>query len=422
MIKKLRWKFTIYAELSIFALLAIILVSINVANFVGVASNADQITLAIANGGGQFDNRPDKGPETPGENQQDINGDAGRPDFRPDPTSPDSPETKDSTRFFTVKIDANGSASLLPSAFKMNAVSDAEAIEWAKTIANNNKGWTRTYYRYRTYQLDSDPGAKYVTVIDQGRELSPSYRVLWASIIGSAAGLGASFIVLIFTSKRFVKPLEISDKKQKRFISDASHELKTPLTIISANAELIEMESGKNEHVDAIEHQVGKLTVMIRELNELARIEELDTIATKINVADIAAESFDAFKPAFEGRELKYESSIPDSIIANTNENAIRKLLSIILENASKYALSHVRFEIKEEGNRVIIVCSNDAELTDDGPMDRVFERFYRSDEMRGKVEGSGIGLSIAKGIVERLKGRIYAKAKDGEFIIKIEL
>lgn len=413
MISKLRRKFVIVAELSILALVAVILVSINVANFVMVANDADTITQTIADNKGTF--APQGG----------VPGEGGVPqpqDGNRDPMGPGSPETKDSVRYFTIKINNDGTAAPVERGFHMNAVTEEEAIAWSKTLASSNVGWTRTYYRYRSYTVADEPTAKYVTVIDQGRELSPSYRVLYASIIGSIAGLAVSFLVLLLVSKLFVKPLEVSDKKQKRFISDASHELKTPLTIISANAELLELEHGKDEKTDAIIKQVEHLTIMIRELNDLARIEE-QVEMEKIDIAPIGEESYDSFKPSFESKGLKATAAFPEKAELQCNEGLIRKLFSIVLENASKYALHYVDFQIKLEQSRVVIICKNDANLPSNGSLDRVFERFYRSDEARGSgVEGSGIGLSVAKGIVTQLGGRIYAYGENNEFVLKIEL
>ena len=418
MIKKLRRKFIIFAELSIFALLAVILVSINVANFVMVANDADTITQILADNKGAFPVREggqEGGPIPPEQTSQ-------TPQFNEGPMGPRSPETKDSVRFFSIKINADGTATPVERGFHINAVAEEEAIAWAKTLSSKSVGWTRTYYRFRAYTPADEPTTRYVTVIDQGRELSPSYRVLYASLIGSGVGLVVSLLILFFVAKQFVKPLEISDKKQRRFISDASHELKTPLTIISANAELLELEHGENENVAAIVKQVGHLTNMVRDLNDLARVGE-KTEKSKFDIATIADEMFRTFETSFQAKNIKATSNLPTSLEFESNEGLVRKLLSIVLENASKYALSYVNFSVKSEQSRAIIICKNDANLASNGPMDKVFERFYRSDEARGSsIEGSGIGLSIAKEIVTTLNGRIYAYGEGKEFILKTEL
>ena len=427
MINKLRWKFILYAELSIFALLSVILVSINAVNFGLVASDADKITYEIALNGGSFGpGRDHPRPDNPGEEYSGDNID-GRSQDRPFPDidlGPDNPEMPDSVRFFTVQIDENGIASIPQDFFHVNVVSQEEAIAWGKELLGTEKGWSHTYYRYRCYQLSNKPGYNYVTVIDQSRELAPSYHVLNASIIGSIAGLAISFLVLFFASKWFVAPLVASDKKQKRFISDASHELKTPLTIISANAELIELQYGENENAAAIHHQVRRLTEIIRQLNDLAKLEEEMLISEKFDICMVADEVIQTFSVAFKNKNIDFQHELPEGeLIVQKNESAVRALFSILLDNAAKYGLTHAKLSVYQQESRVVIRVSNDANDIEDGPLDRVFERFYRSDEARGgSIEGSGIGLSIAKAIVTKLGGRIYAKGKDGEFIIKVEL
>ena len=427
MINKLRWKFILYAELSIFALLTVILVSINAVNFGLVASDADKITYEIALNGGSFG--PGRDHHEPGNPNESVEGDIldGRDQERPFPDidlGPNNPEMRDSVRFFTIQIDENGIATIPTDSFHINVVSQEEAIAWGKELLGTEKGWSHVYYRYRCYQLSNNPGYTYVTVIDQSRELSPSYRVLNASIIGSVAGLAISFLVLFFASKWFVAPLVASDKKQKRFISDASHELKTPLTIISANAELLELEHGENENITTIHNQVRRLTTIIRQLNDLAKLEEETLLSEKFDICAVADEAIQNFSASFKNKNIDFQCELPEGeLIVQKNESAVRGLFSILLDNAAKYGLTHANLKIYQQESRVVIRISNDARNIEDGPMDRVFERFYRSDEARGNnIEGSGIGLSIAKAIVTKLGGRIYAKGKDGEFIIKVEL
>ena len=428
MIKKLRRKFILVAELSIFALLATILIGINSVNFSIVADRADEVLISLAEEGGSFrreeqlppdiQNQSGQGEQfVPGESEPFQGGDRGQ-------GRPDSPEMRASMRYFTVVFDENDNATIPTRGLEMATFTSEEAIAWARNLLGKKGGWTNTYYRFLNYEVASEPNNRYVSVVDVTRELSPSYNVLYASLIGSAFGLAVSLLVLIFVSKQFVKPLEESDKKQRRFISDASHELKTPLTIISANAELLSMEIGENESIATIEKEVARLTEMIRDLNDLARLEEQEQPVTdKIDLSLIAEETMNSFRPALEKKNIAVNMDIPDSLILMQNEANLRKLLSIIIENACKYALTHLDFKIKKEESRISIRMQNDAESIPDGPLDRVFERFYRSDFARASsAEGSGIGLSVAKAIVTQIKGRIYAKGKDGEFILKIEL
>lgn len=409
MYKKLRIKFVLYGMLSLFALLAVILGAINVTNFILVGTDADAITEQIAQNGGSFMN-PGMPP---------MGGEGGNP------MGPGSPETKDSTRYFTVAVE-NSEATVID--YKINAFTQEEIKSWGISLSKKNlsTGWSRTNYRYRLYSKSSEPTKKYVTVIDQSRELLPSFRVLIASIIGGVGGLGISFVVLFFVSKKLVKPLEDSNYKQKRFISDASHELKTPLAIISANNEILEIKYGQNEEIVAINKEVERLKKIISNLNLLAKLDDIkdeNIVRNEFSLSDLGNDIVHSFVSSFQTAKKEFRFEIEENLSYKGDEERIRELLSILIENALKYATSEASFTIKKESERIVIEERNDVKGIEGGPLETVFERFYRSEQARSSgAEGSGIGLSIAKQIVSLHKGRIYARGENGYFIIKVEL
>ena len=415
MIRKLRYKLVGYATASIFFFLLLILGTINLVNFAQVAEEADAITLNIAENGGAFE--PDEEPVPPGEGQ--APGPGGQPSPS-DPGGPRSPEIAASSRYFTVAFDKEGNGTLVAKKIMDQTVSDENAITWASTLLGKEKGWTDTYFRFRCYKYEKKD---YVTVLYFDRELGPSYRILYASIIGGVGGTVASFLLLTPLSSLFVKPLIASRKKQQRFISDASHELKTPLTIISAEKEILEIEHGETEASKSIGKQVARLTAMVKDLNALAAMDEgAKPILASFDLARTCGEMVDAFQGAFEKKGIAVETEIPETHPFNGDEVLIRQLLSILLDNALKYAKTQVDFHLYANGERTTIKMRNDADVPD-GPLDRVFERFYRSDEARASdSEGSGIGLSLAQEIVKTCGGRISAKGEGGCFIIKAEL
>ena len=415
MIRKFRRKFILVATASVFLLLAAILGAINIVNFTNLANNADQVTSLLAAEGGQFIPHNQSGsqqqPSQPGAGPQEGN----------QPADPISPETRMSTRYFTIKLDGAGSPSLVSMNLTEKTVTPEEALTWGASLAKpGSVGWTRTYYRYRCYAYENQT---YVSVIDYGRELSPSYTVLWTSLAGSLAGMVITFLVLIPISKILVKPLEVSVKKQQRFISDASHELKTPLTIISANNELLELEHGPSQATEAIDKQVSRLTAMVRNLNTLARIEEGEkAIYSDLDFSALANEVILPFEASFAAKNISFSAEISPNITLKGDADGLRKFLSILLDNANKYALSKAEFHLSRSGERIVVKVLNDAEGIENSSLDRVFERFYRSDLARASgVEGSGIGLSIAKEIVQAHGGRIMASGENGLFVIKAE-
>lgn len=437
MIEKFRRKFIIYASTSIFALILLILGTINLVNFGVLASNADEVTSLLASNGGVFQEREPRpepatnGNETPVASDNGQEGDSAPLDpsqqdpgqlgpGRHGPMDPINPETEMSTRYFTIRLDENGNATMVKFAMSENTVGADEALTWGASLASNQKGWTRTTFRYRTYQYNQQT---YVSVIDYSRELSPSYRVLWSSLIGGFAGLLVIVLALIPVSKILVKPLETSIKKQQRFVADASHELKTPLTIISANKDIIEAEYGESESTQAIAKQVTRLTGMVKNLNALARMEEEEKhLTSTFNLGALASDILMPYESAFMAKNVQFSAEIPEQIPFKGDEKMMGKLLGILMENALKYSLTTAEFHLYRNGERTVIKVINDAEGIEEGTLDRVFERFYRSESARASlVEGSGIGLSIAKEIVSAHSGRIIAKGENGKFIIKAE-
>ena len=419
MIKKLRKKFIIVSLLSVFALLTAILLVINLVNFSLVTDDADRVLEQMIVKGGGF-------PEgfIPGQNQG--NGDlqnapnAENGSFDPrGPKGPDSPELGKTTRYFTVTFDKEGT--VVDTQMKISAVSENDAVEWARSLLNKKNGWSKTYYRYRVWQNGDNLS---VTVIDQSRELLPSYRVLIASCVGEAVGLLVTFVVLLFVSKTVTEPVERSDRKQKRFIRDASFELKDPIVAIDASRETLEGRIGETEETALIAKEVGHLTKVVQGLDTLLLLEEPQKRErSEIDLSTLLNEAAAQYRSLMETHGKRLTLAVQDGVKLLGDPEAMEKLIGITLKNGSDYAETRFEVKLSQEGERIIMECVNDAPFLEDGPMDSVFERFYRSPEVRQSMpDGAGLGLSIAKEIVDLYGGRIRAEAKSGEFRLKIEL
>ena len=413
MIKRFRRNFWLIATASVFLFLGLILTTINVVNFSLVASEADRQTAMLAENHGRFDE------EQTGPSSQELppappEGEQGLP--------PWEAEKQASFRYFTVSFDEAGTGSIVALHFNANTVNEAEAIAWATSLkGGSTTGWTRNDYRYRIHYEGT---SQLVSVLDVSRELMPTRNVLYASIVGSIVGLLLTMGVLIPISKVLTKPLETSIAKQHRFVSDASHELKTPLTVISASAELLEMQYGKNEALETIQKQIRRLTEMVKNLNALAKMDEVDRIEGKqtVEMSLICNDILVGMEPAFKAKGINLNAIIEDGVLLSGDPAALKALVSLLLDNALKYGKTEVNIALAKKGNRVEISLDNDAEEIPEGSLDIYFERFYRADNARASIEGSGIGLSMAKEIVRAHNGRIVAFGKDGRFHIKAEL
>ena len=249
-----------------------------------------------------------------------------------------------------------------------------------------------------------------------------------ASVLVALAGLLAVFLLLLILSKRIVRPGAESYEKQRRFITDAGHELKTPLTIIGADLDLVEPELEGNEWLQDIRCQVRRLTGLTQDLIFLSRMEEETPPIQPIEfpLSDLTEEMAQSFQGLAKAQGKRLTLSIPPILSYTGDEKAIRQLLSILLDNALKYTPEEGEVEIalKKEGRMIRLSVSNTiAHPMERETLGRLFDRFYWGDQSRSSQTGSyGLGLSIAKGIVLAHRGKIRAESSGASLSVIVSL
>ena len=416
MIKKLRIRAIVITVLSAVIVLGVIMTALNVVNYQNVKRNADELTLYLAENGGEFkeESRPEKPADEPAEKPQ--GGEENEEKRPPEKRGEWSEETPFETRFFSVII-GDETVYKLDSVERINS---QEATELSEKVLSLGK--TTGYidqYRYRVSEYEGD---KIIVFVDCFKGISTARTFLKYSVIISLLGILGVFIVAVFLSAKFVQPLVKNYEKQKTFITDAGHELKTPLTIISANNELIALEHGESESTRAIEKQVARMTAMVKNLTALARLEEDKSLVKKeFSLSAALKDSADNFSSALERGGRSYTLSLDEANYVG-DENLIRRLFSLLLDNCAKYAANKTAVTLKRDGGKIRIIFANDALGIKNGNMDEVFDRFYRLAESRATSEGSGIGLSVAREIVLLHGGKISAFGKDGNFNVEVIL
>lgn len=396
MIKKLRIKFIILSMIALFVLLAFVIGAMNIMNYRLLVSEADDTLNLIAENGGIFpDFISDKRTDHP-------------PFF--------TPETPYETRYFSVVYDSDGNL-LFTDTRRISAVDSDRAAQLAMQVLRSGKK-TGFLDQYRYLRVSGKILTR-IIFLDCGRKLDSFRTFLTSSIIMSLAGYAGFFVAILFFSKRIVAPVAESYEKQKRFITDAGHEIKTPLTIISADADVIEMEYGENEWTEDIKSQTERLVRLTDNLVHLSRMEEPvqndDAIDFPLSdiISDIAS-SFTAVARAYN-RNFHYE--LQSMIEMRGSEKSIIELTEILLENAVKYTPDggSIFLTLKKEGKSIELSVKNDT--TEPIPKDKlklIFDRFYRLDGSRNsETGGHGIGLSIAKAIAEAHNGKITANTED---------
>lgn len=409
MIRGLRRKFILVAMLSTFVVLAAILGTVNISNYYKMVERADEMTDLVSRDEGPFgDHAEDKKPPEQKQEGKEISRDE---------QDRLSPETPFETRYFTVTADDNEKITS-SDLDNIAAVDEETAPKYTEAVMKSGKT-TGFYDIYRYRAVETEDGTKYI-FLDCRRELSNVKNNLITMTLVSLAGLGAVLVLVVIFSRIVFRPVEESIRKQKRFITDASHELKTPLTIIDANTEVVEMESGESQWTKSTRKQIVRLSALVQQLVTLTRLDEDRGLEekTEFDFSDTVEDVVQPYEAPAQVQGKNLQLTVKPGIIYRGNEKSIRQLLGILMDNAMKYSSENAEISVslKKKGKKILLEIYNDAEDLPEGRLDILFERFYRLDSSRNSsTGGSGIGLSVAQAIVQAHKGKITAENKTGK-------
>lgn len=460
MITKLKRRFIILAMTSLAILLAVIVAGMNIINYEKVVSDADGRIEVLEENAGRLMGHdgfadPSAGladPDDDGGSDDDGNLDRDdEPLFGPGgPGGPSmSRDEAEESRFFVVSVSGDGAVRSVNTE-RIFSIDESEARDYAEKALASGK--TEGFIGEFRYSIDETGGVTRITFLDCGRTLDSFRSFLRASIAMSAAGLIAVFFIMLYFAGRIVRPVAESYEKQKRFITDAGHEIKTPLAIIKANIDLMDMElesdpadaEGLKDSLSDINDQVGRLTGLTNDLVYLSRMEEAEDtlVMTEVPFSDIVSETAETFEPLAWEKGKAIAPDVEPMITVKGSSKELEKLLSILLENAVKYSIPprviecgeledgmpvppEIGVTLRKEGKHAVLEVRNETEdeLSNDS-LSHVFERFYRMDSSRNSATGGhGIGLSTASAIVKAHGGKISAHTDTGrDFIVTVTL
>lgn len=411
MIRKLRVKLIIASMFSFFIVLFILMGTIGILNYRRVLLNADSILELLAENDGAFPNmkNPFAGkPEKPfwvlHEGDGHLN----------------SPELPYESRYFSVRLSKEGEL-ISASTEKIAAVDIDTAVEYAKTVwqSGREKGFVGDY-RYLVYPAETEI---HIIFLDWGRNLE-SFRSLLVTGAGvSAVGLLSVLVLMILLSERIVKPFSENYEKQKQFVTDAGHELKTPLTIIDADAEILEMDFGNSEWLTDIRNQTKRLAELTNSLILLSRMEEERTQIRMIEfpLSDLAEETVETFRALAKTQNKTLTGRIQPMVSIHGDEKLLCRLITILLDNAVKYSEpgGTISLTLEKQRNLIRLCVFNTTEYIARNHLEHLFDRFYRTDQSRNSQTGGyGLGLSIAAAIVYEHKGKIAATTEDEKSLL----
>jgi len=396
MIRKLKTKFVFLAMAALLILLVCIVIGMNVINYRLLLFEADTTLSLLSGNDGDFPELPIREPHR-------------YPRFL-------HVETPYESRYFSALLDHDGNV-IRTDIRRIKAVNEEDAAIYGQKAfdSGKDKGFLDDYRFLRT----SDDSVTWIFFLDCGRQLHIYQRFLTASIWMSAAGYLTFFAVIVFFSGIILQPVTESYEKQKRFITDAGHEIKTPLAIIKADADVLEMELGESEWLDGIQEQVRRLSGLTADLIYLSRMEEAEVSLPMVefSFSDAVSETAMSFQALARTQNKLFLSQIPPILSYTGNEKAIRQLVNILMDNAIKYTPEQGQIHLtvqKTLRHITMTVCNTTVQPVTQEQLDRLFERFYRTDSSRSSQTGGyGIGLSIAQAITAAHNGKISAVSRE---------
>lgn len=403
MLKKMRWRFIMVAMTATAVVMAVVVAVINGWNYSAVKSRQDgmiQEIWELEQGHGERVHGPGlfPGRRFPGEREK---------------------ETEDTTRFFLVKVNPEGEVSQVSMDF-IASVSEKQAEAYADAVLAGKKdaGYYGNY-RYRIFQTEEETVAVFLNAY---RDQQSMQTLLVISSLTALVSLAVIFCLVVMLSGQAIGPYLKNAERQKQFITDAGHELKTPLTSISTSLDILEMEYGEDEWIRNIRQQIRRMTRLTENLVTLSRLDEEIPFPDKqrFSLSDAVWEAAEPFAALFQAKGKQYRQQIEEGLELEGDRAMIQQMISILLDNALKYSDENGMISLKayRRHRRQCLEVYNTCEQMELQHLNRLFDRFYRPDDSRSRGKGgSGIGLSIAQAVAQSHGGSIAASSEDGKSI-----
>ena len=398
MIKKMRWRFILAAMAAFSAVVVGLLCIINIWNYGEVARRQDEIIQTI------------------------VTLEKGSVPSKPKPPVPHpgfSDEVGYMFRFFAVFCDENGEVKDIHRD-SIASVSDDVAVSYTHQVLDKNR--TFGYYEGYRYAV-KDIGKKTLVVfLNSERELQAVESLFQFTFVVAVCCLFIVFILITILSHRAIAPYIRNIETQKRFITGAGHELKTPLTAISTSADVLSLEMEENEWVQNIQQQSRRMAKLIADLITLSRLDEENPYPNKTNfsLSDAVWELSEPYAAVAEAGGKEYVQHIENDITMFGDRQAIQQMVSILLDNAKKYSQPNgkIRLDVTKRQKKIEIAVYNTCHIEHYENIERIFDRFYRLDETHSTRDSYGIGLSIAKAIADNHHGTIHAESQQGNNLL----
>lgn len=434
MVKQLQKKFIISAMLAVTILLVVLIGGINVFNYLTTSGDNDRLMEMLCysfesstkwNADTTDNTQPPQSINGTQQNTTDTSGNQNDTGFPPQDNGTKPPDDKknngfgrhdknavDSARYAAVAIDKNGNI-IRTDVTHISSLTKEEATAITEALKNTASG-TGTYsgFLYRISEAKRAEG-KVIILLDNGMQISSFFTVLFISVGAGIFGWLMMLLLVILLSRKTIAPVARSIEKQKQFVTNAGHEIKTPLAIILANTDAMELHNGENKWSKNIRAQTLRLSGLMQNLLMLAKMDESSTKLPmcEFDISTAAEDTVGAFIEPAALKGIMIEQNIKKGIRLNGNRDSIVQLMTVLLDNAVKYTESGgvIRAELYGSEKNITLSIANTCEPIDHP--EKLFDRFYRGDSARTQKNGGyGIGLSVAQAIAELHKGSITAE------------
>lgn len=420
MLKKMQRRFILAAMAAFGAVMVVLLIGINVAYYFQATSVQDSMARSLLD----YERRALDKQKLPRRPMDDVPGNEQPPLPAPEKEQPPfpmpgNPEAAFMTRFFAVHCDASGNVRSVFREF-ISSVDEETAGDYADAVLG--KGRARGYYGDYRYLVSRDRAGVTVLFLNAANTLQNIRTLFFVSLTIGVASLAVVFLLILLLSGYAIRPFAKNLEQQKRFITDAGHELKTPITSIATSADIASMEHEGDEWIENIRKQTARLSRLVSDLVALSRLDEEAPFPEKRNfsLSEAAWETAEPFAVQAKAMGKEYRQKVEENLTLYGDRDAIQRMLSILLDNAVKYSGEggEIQLDVYRRHGKTCIEVLNTCELPKLPDLDRLFDRFYRVDESRStRTGGTGIGLSMARAIAESHGGKIEAKAVEGSAI-----
>lgn len=412
MLKKLKLKFLLLSSATLLIFILITISTINLLTYNNIIRESDKV-IEVISFSKDFSHMPNNKPN------DNLNDDK----FNPDKMNGNP---LDENSFFIIILDINNNIISIDTS-RDSSITNDDVTNYKDLAFSKEKD--RGFINNYRYIIFNNNNVKKLIFLDCDKKLNLFFDFLLISCTIALSIFIITVFVFYLLSERIIRPFAINYEKQKRFITDASHEIKTPLTIISTNIDILEMEYGSNECTADIHYQISNLKDLTNKLVFLSKSEENYESLNMIEmpISDITLEVVSSFKNYITSENKKLIINIQPLLTLKCNDNSIRQLISVLLDNAVKYSPnnSEIIFDCyKQNHNIVISVANKSLHKISEDKIKNLFDRFYRPDSSRNSnTGGHGIGLSIAKAITTAHNGKININIKnDNIFNIIVQL